>query len=467
MAPVLIRALGPTDSTRTTARAFGPSLVALLVASCVSYEPAPVDVSQVLHDLEALGWEAPEADGDAASADQGATPRELAAFAVVHNPALASARARIGVSSALLVEAGLLPDLEIGWDAMDVLAVEIEGESATSVEYVAGLGLSIPLLRPGERDARKGVAGWRLQEALRRVTEVEWLLARDVYVASEDVLEAHELLAQNLRLADVAETTRDYFQRARDAGAATAIQANLAVGELLAIRAERVRLEARLREARHRLNALLGLSPTTEIPIAASPEPFDPLPSDPTTLAETAVERRPDLTALLALYQAAEEEVQLEVARQFPQISIGTGISVVPGFFSGFNRHAIATALARRTQLAREIEARAHEVRRDVHDAFASYEEIRRQVEFLESEVLPNAEESLRLAGEAFDAGEVTLLEILTLQRSLVDARTRHTEARAERARRRWRLLAAGGALLPGADAPSSPPEEAQLTESR
>ena len=466
MAPLLVRAPGPTDSTRrSTPRALLALFAAFSVAGCVGYEPAPVDVSRVLHDLQAVRWEAHENEGDGTSARGGATPRELAAFAVAHNPALASARARIGVSNALLVEAGLLPDPQIGWDAMDALAVEIDGESATSVEYLAGLGLSIPLLRPGERDAKKGVAEWHLQEALRRVTEAEWLLARDVYVASESVLEAQELVAQNLRLAKVAETTRDYFQRARDAGAATAIQANLAVGELLAIRAERVHLDARLREARHELNALLGLPPPAAIAMVASAQHFDALPSDPAALAEAAVERRPDLSRLLALHRAAEEEVRLEVARQFPQVSIGTGISIVPGFLSGFNRYAIATALARRAQLAREIVARVHEVRRDVHDSFASYQETRREVEFLESEVLPNAEESLRLAGEAFDAGEVTLLEILTLQRSLVDARTRHTEARAERARRRWRLLAASGTLLPGTGSVPLPSD--RPTESR
>ena len=32
----------------------------------------------------------------------------------------------------------------------------------------------------------------------------------------------------------------------------------------------------------------------------------------------------------------AEEEVRLEVARQFPQVSVGTGIWLVPGLFTRF-----------------------------------------------------------------------------------------------------------------------------------
>jgi outer membrane protein TolC len=95
-----------------------------------------------------------------------------------------------------------------------------------------------------------------------------------------------------------------------------------------------------------------------------------------------------------------------------------------------------------------ELAAVVHEVRRDVHDASASVREAERVLDFLEAQLLPNAEESLRLAGLALAAGEATLLEILALQRALVDARTRTTRARAELARRRWQLAAANGTLL-------------------
>jgi outer membrane protein TolC len=366
------------------------------------------------------------------------------------------------VAEALLVEAGLLADPEIGWDGMDALASQIVEGTTSSVDFLAGLGVSIPLPRPGELDAKQGAARWQLEETRRRVAQGEWLLARDVFVACEDVREAQRLLEQNQDLLQLAASTRDYFDRARAAGAATAIQANLASGDLLAIRAERVRLEARLRDARHRLNALLGLPPSTAIPVAGAPEREleGDLEVDPEALVERSLALRPDLAALMAAYAAAEEEVRLEVARQFPEVSIGTGIWFVPGLFTRFNRPAIATAMARREALRVEIEAQVHEVRRDVQDACAALGEIRRLLEFLESELLPNAEESLRLAGEAFEAGEVTFLEILTLQRALVDARTRTTEARAEFLRRRWRLRAAGGTLLAKTDDPPRPAGE-------
>jgi outer membrane protein TolC len=429
------------------------------LASCVSYEPAPVDISQVLAGLDALRWESP-AGADRAE-NEGASPAQLASFAVTHNPALQAARAQIRVAQALLVEAGLLSDPTIGWDGMDALASQIVGGTTSSADFLSGFGLSIPLPRPGELDAQQGAARWRIEETRRRVVQAEWLLAREVYVSCEDLLGAERLLDQNQDLVKIAETTREYFDRAAAAGAATAIQANLAAGEMLAILAQRIRLEARLRDARHRLNALLGLPPSSGIPVVAAREDAarEDLGVEPEALVERSLSLRPDLAALLASYQAAEEEVRLEVARQFPLVAIGTGITLVPGLFTRFNRPAIDTAMVRREALRGEIEAQVHEVRREIYDAHAALEEARREAGFLESELLPNAEESLRLAIQAFDAGEVTLIEILTLQRAIVDARTRTTEARAELQRRRWRLRAASGTLL-GDDSQAHPDEQ-------
>src|SRR5690606_4943354 len=128
----------------------------------------------------------------------------------------------------------------------------------------SGLGLLVALPRPGERGAERAAARARLAEALWRVAEAEAALARDVHVACADVLELEALSREAASLTEVARRTSDYAERAREAGAATAIQANLAAGELLVIETDRVRLEARLGAARRHLNALLGLPPDAE-----------------------------------------------------------------------------------------------------------------------------------------------------------------------------------------------------------
>ena len=428
------------------------ALVAL-TTGCATYRPAPIEPLQVLEGLEAIEWNpsAPSPEAPPGSADNPVVgPRELAAFAVSTNPQLAAARAEVGVRRAILVEAGLLPDPEFGWDAMNNVASALVDGSASSVDTISGFGLMFPLLRPGERGARVGAAEWRAEEARRRVAAAEWALTRSIHVAYEEVRASEVLLSQTQALTEVAESTNDYFKRARDAGAATAIQANLALGELQAIRLDGVRAEARVRQARQELNGLLGLPPGIELPLSpgADPSVHEALSTTPSDLTTHAVESRPDLAALLARYQAAEEAVRLAVSKQFPQIAIGTGISLTLPFFSKFGRPEIRTAVAQREQLSREFAAAVHAARREIAAAHVLWTFAERELELVENELLPNAEQNLELSREAFQAGEVTLLETLALQRALVEARTRHTEARAERSKRAWTLLAASGWLL-------------------
>jgi len=427
------------------------ALVAL--TGCATYRPAPIEPLRVLEGLEAIEWNPGTPPPDVPTDGAATTvfgPRELAAFAVSTNPLLAAARAEVGVRRALLVEAGLLPDPELSWDAMNNVASEVVDGTSSSVDTISGFGLMFPLLRPGERGARVGAAEWQAEEAKRQVAAAEWSLTRGIHVAYEEVQAAEVLLAQTQALTDLAESTNDYFKRARDAGAATAIQANLALGELQAMRLDAVRADARVHQARQALNALLGLPPAVELPLGPGDDPSEneALLASTAELTSHAVEARPDLASLLARYQVAEEGVRLAVSKQFPLVSIGTGISLTLPIFSKFGRPEIRTAIARREQLSREFTAAVHAARQEIAAAHVLWQLAEREVELIETELLPNAEQNLELSREAFQAGEVTLLETLALQRALVEARTRHTETRAERSKRAWTLLAASGWLL-------------------
>lgn len=424
----------------------GTTVCLLALTACASYRPAPIEPMAVLDALDAVEWRA----SDVALATSAVGPRELAAFAVHTNPTLVAARAELGVRQALLVQAGLLPDPEIGWDAMNVLAAQAVNGSSTSVDALSGFSLMFPLLRPGERGARVGAARWKLEEVRSQIAATEWVLTRDVHLAYEELRAAALLLAQTRAVAGIAEETAEHFRRAREAGAATAIQANLALGELQSIRLQAIRAEIRERVARQELNAFLGLPPATELTLLADRDPGSDaaLSSSAVELAREAVTNRPDLAALQAGYQAAEEEVRLAVARQFPLVSVGTGLSIDVPVFSRFGGPALQTALAQRTRLGKDLEAAIFSARAEVAESHLRWEFARRELDLVERELLPNAERNLELTQQALAVGEVTLLETLALQRSLVEARTRHTEARAERAKTAWRLLAASGRLL-------------------
>ena len=428
----------------------GAVLAALLfvLAGCASHQPKPLDPPAILKELDAVRWPASD------SAATAIKPRDLASFAITTNPELSAVRAKLGIQQALLVEAGLFPDPQVGWDAMDVIASQTVDGTSNSVDVLSGLGLMFPLPRPGELDGRVGAAEWRVEEVRKHVAAAEWTLTGAIYNACEELRAAQLLQSQTTALVAVAESTYDYFKRARDAGAATAIQANLALGELQVIRLDVVRTEGRVQQARQALNALVGLPPATNVPLADAED--DPaltaaLKNTVAQLTERALEARPDLQALLARYEAAEQEIRVAVSKQFPKVSIGTGISLTLPFFSKFGGPAIQTAIAKRERVGREYRAGLYRARQEIAATHALWQLSEREVDLLTRELLPTAEQNLTLAKEAFRLGEATILEALALQRSLVQMRTRHTEARAERSKRAWTLLAASGWLLPPA----------------
>jgi CRISPR system Cascade subunit CasA len=298
----------------------------------------------------------------------------------------------------------------------------------------------LPLLRPGERDASTSEAEARIAEVRWAILRDEWALKRDVHLAYLDLLAADEEQRLNEQLRQVASRTHEFFLRARELKAATALQETTAAIQAGEVELEGERLAVRQRRARMALNALLGLPPAAEyalqVPDDALGAPGDDV-LDPEALTDLAVRQRPDLRELLAGYDRAEQRLRLAVARQWPELSVGTGIELVLPVFSRFNRPAIRTALEEREQLRREVEAAVHKLRAEVHDAVAALEQSRREVLFFATVIEPRLVESLSLAEEAFRAKQVTAGEILSAQSQVLDARVRLLAARIAHARAR------------------------------
>ncbi len=405
----------------------------LAASACATWEPAPLDPPDILQELAVV---TPESAADRLSGEvfdprDGLDRREAAALAVTLNPRLQALRAEVGVASARLVEAGLLPNPEVGWDAVDWLV------GGTRDDFLTGLGLMQPLPRPGELSARQGVARARLEEVRWEILAGEWALRRDVDRAILDVVAARERRALNQRLAAVATSTHDFFARGLEVGAATALQENLAQLELASIEREQARLGVALDQAWERLNALLGLPPGSRFELQAELAAFsapEPLPKA-AGLAEVALERRPEVHDALAWYRLAEQALRLEVARQWPTLAVGTGLSLVLPVFTRWNRPAIRTAEEVRERTARELRATVHRLRSEVHAAWQALRLAADQVHIFRDSLEPRIERNVRLTEEALRLGEATLAEILVAQRQVLDTRREYLDARVQLAR--------------------------------
>ncbi|MBI5940729.1 MAG: hypothetical protein HY859_09915, partial [Caulobacterales bacterium] len=139
---------------------------ALALTGCASYRPQPLDPSAELAALArrdlAVVVDRPTSLGPV-DLNDGLDERELVALALCLNPDLAEKRAGLGLSDAALIEAGLWPNPEVGVTALG-------GPPGFSLD----LDLLQPLLRPGERQARRAVAEADQRSARADLAAAEW-----------------------------------------------------------------------------------------------------------------------------------------------------------------------------------------------------------------------------------------------------------------------------------------------------
>ena len=446
-----------TVSPRTPSRLRWAYPALLSVTGCVAYEPAPLDAAALLAELRAVTLESAQPASERANPraqsgtgvredpaagivaqpqtrgpgggigrppfdpSDGLTVSEATAVAVTLNPALIAERAGLGVAQAQLVAAGVLPDPGVEWDFSD-----------------RDLEVFLPLLRPDERDARIDLAQAQLEEVRWGILDKEWELGRDVHLAFLDLLAAAERRRLNEQLEQVAAHTYDVFERARGLGAATALQEVTASIQLADVRLARERLAAEERQARLRMNALLGLPPGAHYELQTTTDPFASVSNEtlaPELLVDQAVTRRPDMRALMSAYEGAEQRLRLAVAMQWPEWGIGTRFGFALPLFSRFQRAAVEIATRERERLHLDVLAAVHDLRAEIHGSVAALDLARRQVDYFIAEIEPRIATSLRLTEAAFQARQVTAAEILLAQNQVIDARVRLLDARIEFAR--------------------------------
>lgn len=298
---------------------------------------------------------------------------ELLTLVAFHfNPELEAARARLAAAEAAVTTAGQRPNPLLQLPLQRTLNPR-DGESS----WTLGLALDVPVETHGKRDHRIAEAGRRAAAARLQVAHLAWTLRsqlREQLLALESSARKAGLLEQQVGLdrslvAVLQKRLEQGYVAARDLNQQqlALIQSN---GELLGARRE-------AGAARIRLAGLLGLPSGALDGTALDPAGFtatDP-PLPPAELRSLALLNRADVLEALEAYEASQAALQLEVARQYPDLHLGPGYTLDKGArkagfdFSGIelplfhrNEGPIAEARARREEAAakvRQAQARA------------------------------------------------------------------------------------------------------------
>jgi outer membrane protein TolC len=424
--------------------------VALAVLSgCVKYQPRPIDPPRLEQDYRSRSLSDPglRAFVEAGSAQKPASwppdkldLKALTLIAFYFSPALDVARSQTAIAQAELLTAGArvnpTVDTESGYNGNP------EGRA------LFGILPQFMIETAGKRSHRILQAQRRLEVARLALSEEGWRLRSNVRAAFYE-----HLLARRTRdLAQAEEGIRAEIVEIFDK--------RLAVGEAArpeydVFRVDWIRARAALRKAEGDVTrTLVALARAAGVPASSieglvvdspaleSPPAEGALPLD--SVQRAGLLHRIDIRRLLADYSAAEAALQIELARQYPNVQLGwrygfedsfnryilpASIPAVPVFHR--NRGPIAAAEARRQQAERQFIALQAAAIGELEQALAQYRSA--LVEFEEAgrimSVQMEREEGVRRALAAGEGDRLQLatarLQTVTAERARLDALAR------------------------------------------
>ena len=373
---------------------------------------------------------------------RGFTAVNLMELAVAGDPKLKAARARAGVARAQLFAAGLLPDPHIAAGV---------SRSALHTGYSVGLMEDVRTLLT--MHAAEGAASAHARQVNLEILWQEWQVAeraRELFLRARESRRLRTVLAPKLRLLNEL-LERDERELSRGEVGAGRVAAELAAWNAAEKQQRALALEDN--QTWHEIDALLGLRPGTRLRL----RPGANLHSLSRRRFEVALgalpRRRPDLRALRAGYESAEERLRIQILRQFPMISAGVqraeaaddavhtygfDVTLTLPLFNR-NRGAIAMARASRAYLYRVYQSSVDGAVNQADQVFDAGRIMRRQLRAARRH-LAQLTRTSKAAHASFERGELDLAGYTTVVANVDSARMQVIMLRASLARARSAL---------------------------
>jgi cobalt-zinc-cadmium efflux system outer membrane protein len=410
----------------------------LLTASCVRFHPHPVVAAGTLADFESRRLDDEELKKYVLThqAAQEWPPQEwdmraltLAAFYYNYN--LDVARAQWGMAEAGRIKAGerLNPSVNVlgGYNTTTPVS-EI-------TPWIPELVLEIPLEVAGKRGYRISQARHLSDAALWNIVSVGWEVRsrlRQSFLELYAAEETESLLSRQQAIQEENVRILELQLAAGEASPYEITQSRIALdnSRLAALEASRQKVEAR-----GRLADIIGVPAQVLEGLVLSFDEFAHIQTDipSNEIRRQALLNRADILSLLSEYAASQAALQLEIARQYPDIRIGLGYQLdqtdskwtlglaldLP--ILNRNRGQIAEAEARRTETAARFLALQASVIGALDIAVASCQSASAKSRAAD-ELLANLAKQAKTARAKYELGEISKLELLSVELELASS---------------------------------------------
>lgn len=417
----------------------GAGLLAL--AGCAHYQPRPLAAQETAADFEARTladaglkqFVAASLHGELAAwppASWDFKTLSLAAF--YFHPDLDVARAKWGVVKAGKLTAGERPN--------PTASLQPGYNSTVGPPWILGLSLDIPVETAGKRGYRLAQARQLSEAARLNIATVAWQVRSRVRHSLLDLQAARET-EQLLRQ-----------QHAVQAAIVKLLEGQLAAGAVTPFEVSQARIahdttqlalhdaERQAVEARAQLADALGVPARALAGMNIASDDAHPPPLPSPDVRRQALLNRADILGALAEYAAAQSALQLEIAKQYPDVHLGPGYQLdqtdnkwslgltVTLPVLNQNQGAIAEAQARRVEAAARFTALQARVVGEIDRATASYRALLEKTATADA-LLVRLQKQEQATKEMIAAGELSKLALLTTQLELNTGRLARLDA--------------------------------------
>jgi outer membrane protein TolC len=419
---------------------------ALGLSGCQHFEPRPISADQNAVELETRSLR----DAGLKSYVEKNLAREIGSWqrwnfemltlaAFYFHPSLDIARAQRDVAKAAIGTAGGRPNPTIGVTP----AYSFNPPEGMS-PWLPSVTFDVPIETAGKRSHRLARAGQLSDAALFNIATTAWAVRsrlRAALLELADARQREEVLRQQHSLQEkIVARLEERFR----AGTVSSIELTTARIAVTKTQVESQNLQRRAEEAMARVAESIGVPASALNDVTID---FPSLRPADTELASTemrtqALHTRPDILAALAEYAASQSALQLEIAKQYPDVHLGTGYQWDQGEHKwslgigmelpvlNRNQGPIAEAKAKRTEAAARFEAAQAKALAEIDLAWASYRGAQTSLRTVES--LVGAQQKQQAAVEAqFKAGAADNLEVLATQSELYAAKLLQLDAQA------------------------------------
>jgi cobalt-zinc-cadmium efflux system outer membrane protein len=442
--------------------------VAPVLAACVSVKPVTLTTKEASANFEARRLDDAGLRRFATQPAAGFTfwPPEhwdahaLDVAALYFSPPLAVARARWRVADAAIVSADEIPN-----PSLNLSAQYVSNAAAGVPAWVVAASVVQIIETAGKRDLRVARARYLSEAARLDTLDVAWETTGAVNQALLDIAIAQHRLTALGRQTAALYVLAGIAEKRVQAGLESSLALTTARTALSKAVIEREAAATALTDAQHRLARAVGV-PAQSLPLdrLSLARPVGTLPPDVVqSMRERALLNRADLLARLAAYAASDTALQLETARQYPDVELGPGYEYDQGSnkwglslgvqIPVFNQHRgpIGEAEAARRQAADEFLATQARVIGDVDRAFADYEAAVR-TDRTAAQLLRSQADRLVARRALFERGEIDRAALLAADVEAAGAELDKATAEGDLAKARLALEQATQYPLSGLD---------------